>query len=458
MNRSRRLLLSLALAALVAAGCSGGDDTTDVASPDPDATTSTPDAADDEPDDLDDEGDVDDTTEPDDDPVELTASFRGVTEDVIRVGVVGVDFDRLAAAGVDFNSGDAAAVYTAALEAINARGGILGRQLEITTERYLPIGGVEADAVCSKFTEDLKVFVVVGAIRLDNVLCYTELHDTAVISINQQNQERLDRSTSPYVTVRGRNDTRTVAWVEAMVDAGVFEGETVGVLGAVDVDEELYEETVAALRAAGVDPVDGLVSGNDGDVTANSASIEIILERFRSEGVTVTVHASPVAVGLRTASEIGYQTTWLQNPAIGAGTLNTEGVDLSYVDGMLTLMPTPVGTVDQPAMADDPAVAECVASIEDNGDETVDFALGADAGNLNHAINACGIATILELAVTAAGPDLTNDSFAAALAGLGEFSMAGFPSASLGPDDTDAAGAGRLARFSAADGAWVFVN
>jgi len=452
MNRSRRLLTALTLAALIAAGCSSGDDTTETT--DPTTTTSAPDTTDTEPVDETEPTVTTATTE----PVELTASHTGVTEEVIRVGVVGIDFDRLAAIGVDFNSGDAVAVYTAALEAINDRGGILGRRLELTTERYLPVGSIEVDEICARLTEDLEVFVVVGAVRLDNVLCYTELNDTAVISINQQNQARIDRSTAPYVTVRGRNDTRTVAWVEAMVDAGVLEGETVGVLGAVDVDEELYEETVAALQAAGIDPVGGLVPANGGDVNANEADIQIILEKFRAEGVTLTVHASPTATGLSTASEIGYETTWLQNPAIGAGTLTTEGVDLSYVDGMLTLMPTPVGTVDQPAMADDPAVAACVASIEANGEETVNFALGADAGNLNHAINACGIATILELAFTAAGAELTNESLAAALVGLGEFSMAGFPSASLGPDDTDAAGAGQLARFSAADEAWEFVD
>ncbi|MDH4145954.1 MAG: hypothetical protein OEY23_12405, partial [Acidimicrobiia bacterium] len=338
------------------------------------------------------------------------------------------------------------------------RGGIHGRQLELTTETYLPVGSTESDQLCVKLTEDLEVFMVVGAIRLDQVLCYTELHDTAAITISQQNQERIDRSNAPYVSVRGRTDTRSIAWVDAMVEAGVFEGETVGVLGLADADEELYNETVAALRAVGIDPVDGLVAAHGGDVIANTAAAEIVLEKFRSEGVTLTVHASPIADGLEIAGSNGYETTWLQNPAIGAGSLTAGGVDLSYVDGMLSLMPTPVGTVDQPAMADDPAVAECVATIEDRTDETVDYALDAEEGNVNLAINACGAATILELALTAAGPVLTNESLATALAGLGEFSMAGFPSASLGPDDHAAADAGQLARFSATDEAWEFVD
>lgn len=457
MNRARHLLLALTLAALVAAGCSGSDDTADVVDPDP--AKSEPDAIEDEPDNEPAvEPDVDDEPEPDDDPVELTASFRGVTEDVIRVGVVAIDFDRLAEAGVQINTGDAGAVYTAALEAINDRGGIHGRQLEITTETYLPIGNTEADEACVRLTEDVEVFMVVGAIRLDQVLCYTETNDTAAITISQQNQQRIDRSTAPYVSVRGRTDTRSVEWVDAMAAAGVFDGETVGVLGLTDADEELFNETVAALRAAGIDPVEGLVGANGGDVVANQAAVEVILEKFRSEGVTVTVHASPTVGGLESAARVGYETTWLANPAIGANALTSGGVDLSYVDAMLSLLPTPVGTVDQPAMADDPAVAECVATIEGRTDELVDFALDAEVGNVNLAINACGAATILELALTAAGPDLTNESLAAALAGLGEFEMAGFPSASLGPDDHAAAGAGELARFSAADAAWQFVS
>jgi hypothetical protein len=229
MNRARRLLLALTLAALVASGCSSGDDTADVADP----PTSDPESSENEPDS---EDDTDGTAESDDGPVELTASFRGVTDDAIRVGVVAIDFDRLAAAGVEMNSGDAGAIYTAALEAINDRGGILGRELEITTETYLPAGNVEADEACVRLTEDLEVFMVVGAIRLDQVLCYTDAHETAAIAISQQNQERIDKSKAPYVTVRGRTDTRSIAWVDAMVDAGVFEGETVGVLGLVDAD------------------------------------------------------------------------------------------------------------------------------------------------------------------------------------------------------------------------------
>jgi hypothetical protein len=59
----------------------------------------------------------------------------------------------------------------------------------------------------------------------------------------------------------------------------------------------------------------------------------------------------------------------------------------------------------------------------------------------------CGWIKIFEMIATAAGPDLTQDSFAEAIAGLGEFSYPGAPFASFGPGKLYANDAIRLAVF-----------
>lgn len=60
----------------------------------------------------------------------LTASFRGVTETTIKVGVTVPDFDALHAAGIPNYQGDHGLAFQAFFDKINAEGGVLGRQIE----------------------------------------------------------------------------------------------------------------------------------------------------------------------------------------------------------------------------------------------------------------------------------------------------------------------------------------
>ena len=147
----------------------------------------------------------------------------------------------------------------------------------------------------------------------------------------------------------------------------------------------------------------------------------------------------------------------MQIPYLEPSALDAGGVGSAYLDGAISVAPNPIGTVGQAAMAEDPAVAACVETVEAGTDETIDFSLLPETENLLATVSACGMATILEFGLIGAGPELTNDSFATALAALGEFSLPGFSAAFLGPDDRAAAVDGVLVEFSAAEGAWTAV-
>ena len=150
-----RLRWTLLIVCLVTTACSSGDAASDPAIPD---------------------RTVDETeTAPDSDPVEdapaeLTASFRGVTPDVIRVGITAIDWDTLAELGVDFGSTNSLDLWEAALEDINTRGGVNGRMLEIYGREFLPLGGEQFDQACAQLTLDEEVFVVVGQALEDQIL------------------------------------------------------------------------------------------------------------------------------------------------------------------------------------------------------------------------------------------------------------------------------------------------
>ena len=61
--------------------------------------------------------------------VELTASYRGVTADSIKVGVVLFDLDAILELGVDVGYGDHTQHYQVVIDEMNAAGGILGRRI-----------------------------------------------------------------------------------------------------------------------------------------------------------------------------------------------------------------------------------------------------------------------------------------------------------------------------------------
>jgi len=391
-------------------------------------------------------------------PPELTASFRGVTAESIAVGVVAIDYVGLADFGIDLNRGDARAMFEAAVQAINERGGIHGRRLDIATEAYLPTSGVAADAACLRLTEDRESFIVVGEFRLDEALCYTERNNTAVVALSEQSQERIDRSVAPYVSVAGQIEADARVWVDTVVASGALDGKKVGVIGFASVDDALYHAVVASLQDAGIDAVAGLVDESANDINQSVASAEIVFERFGVEGVEVTINANVLAGPIGTAADRGYETTWMQIPYLSPAAFSGSEIDFDYVDGMISVTPTPVGTVDQPAVRDDPLMVECVEMLETRTDEVIDFALHPEVRNLFSAMDACALATVLELGLTAAGPELTNETLAAGFESLGEFPLAGYYSADLGPDDQGAINPSQLVRFSADEGVWVPVE
>ncbi|MEQ8840780.1 MAG: ABC transporter substrate-binding protein [Acidimicrobiales bacterium] len=390
---------------------------------------------------------------------ELTASFRGVTPEVIRVGITTVDWDTLAAAGVDFGRTNDLDLWQAALEDINSRGGIHGRQIEVHGREFLPLGSEQFDQACVELTEDEEVFVAIGQALEDQVLCFTEANDTAAVMVSGMTESLLTRSTAPYATLWASFETQAANMVALAEEEGVLDGATIGVVGSADVGVLEYQSIVDAFGDAGYDVVEGLIGANDTDLAETARDQAIVFERMREAGVDLTVSTTGVPLEIFNAQSEGYESEqWLLNVAMTPSALADAGVDLAYLDGALAIVNTPVGTTQQEAMADDPAVSACVDMLEAGSDHELSYALDAEANDLASALYACAITSILETALTAAGPDLTNDSFAAALGAIGPIDLAGYFGASLESDDLGAAKTLRMASFDSAAGGWELLD
>ena len=83
-----------------------------------------------------------------------TGPAPGVTDDTVKVGVTYVDTAALVASGLEYDLGDHEAVYTALFDAINADGGINGRQIEPVFAPIDPTSPAPAEEKCVELTED----------------------------------------------------------------------------------------------------------------------------------------------------------------------------------------------------------------------------------------------------------------------------------------------------------------
>lgn len=383
-----------------------------------------------------------------------TASFRGVTADTIRIGIAAFDWDRLAALGVTFGVSNNSDLMVAALDEINERGGIHGRMLEPYISEFLPVGSDESDAACLELTEDHEVFLVVGATLNEQILCFTELHETAAIVAGGLNDERLRRAKAPYAAVIAAQEVRAAEWVAQMEAAGLLEG-TLGVMGFVDVSESAYLAVVGALQDAGYDPVQGLIGGNSDDLAETARQQALVYERMKEAGVDRTISTTGVPLEIANALEAGYETDqWLLYTTMTGRGLTDAGVPLSYLDGAYSTNNSPTGTSAQPLLADDPDASACLDDLRARTDHPLPYDLDAEINNINTALIVCATSRILEAALTNAGQVLTNESLLAGIEAIGDIELAGYTNASLGPDDYGAVKGLTLIQFDADTGIW----
>ena len=144
------------------------------------------------------------------DAAESVGTGQGVTPSTIKLGLVQVDYElhqelrRLQPRG----SGADVQVF---VDDLNKHGGILGRKVEGVFRTFCPIGNAEALSACTSFTEDDKVFAVLGVFidqSGDAQLCIAKNHQTIEIIHNCRSRgstrHRKDCCSHPNITTERR--------------------------------------------------------------------------------------------------------------------------------------------------------------------------------------------------------------------------------------------------------------
>jgi hypothetical protein len=330
----------------------------------------------------------------------------GVTDDTIRLGITYVDLDAIREV-VDLDQGDYEATYQALIDDINDAGGIHGRTIEPVFAAVNPIGTAPAEEACLRLTEDDDVFAAIGFFQDDQVLCYLEGHETAVLG-GVATQARTERANAPWYSTEGSAESDAKA-IAAMADAGELDGR-VGVFGSVLSETQTNDVVLPQLEELGIEPVDtAILDAPQDDVTAQNQATSVIAERFRSEDIdTVLVVGSaalPIANGL---APLDYRPRLLFTSRIAVNAY-TSGIapDLSMFDGAV------LGAVDNEVF-DEPAMEECLATLEEAGISGITDPREAAPGDplpFVAASAACRNVTLFAAIAEAAGPDLTYGTF-----------------------------------------------
>ena len=392
-------------------------------------------------------------------PILLTDSFRGVTSETIRVGFTSIDFEKFNSTyGFNLtyaNYGPAVDTYVAH---VNATGGILGRMIEVVHGTFLPVGAATAEAVCVELAEDHQVFAVLngfsgpGAESVNE--CFGGLYDTILVG-GKPTPEQLERITATWISDdislgrRGRAFVNLLRETGRLADLGTFM-----LYGANGDYEATIADTREALEAAGADVALATYNPSTGDEAATLAHMEVLLERARAEGVSTVFFIGEAAYAQEVLFQLGDEFTvlilngdstnrWKTDPPLGieeAGTLLTNRSFTSSTD---------------PAMADCLAIIEAGLGLEVRSVELLEE---GEANYWSATQASCRLFELFRQIAIAAGPDLTNESFAAAAAQLGSFSISGQPYNSLGPDKFDARDTLSLAEWDHGLGFWRAIS
>lgn len=444
IRRLSRLVAVVVVVTLVAAAC-GDDDSADTSASTTTTTTTTTAAPDEGGETPAEEPAEESVEEP---PVELTASWRGVTEDTIRVGISMLDFKFL----VDNNLspsgwGDQQLVWQTFIDDLNARGGILGRSVEPVYTFYNPIGTAEAEAACLTMTEDNETFAVlagfVGPAEPANT-CITGAHETVLVG-GRANSERRAQSVAPWIETETTRERRLEVLVSLLEQTGRLEGRKIAVVGTQAAQVE-YDKAEDVLAGRGAEVV--LTAFNDatvGDIPAEDAVWGPLTQRIDASGADVVFALGGINSAIRNLRNAGIDVEiW----SLDNDSLRNLGDTVSpeQADGVISA----AGLSDQEAWEHE-TVRHCrdtFAATHPEIEVTDPQDTPREGERWFTPIMAyCRYLQTFEMIATAAGPDLTPDTFLAAAEAAGEFELPGQPFNSLGPGKYDANDTARLVVF-----------
>jgi len=224
---------------------------------------------------------------------------EGVTSSTIKLGLVQVDYSCIKDF-VDFNRGNQEETYKVFVDDLNAKGGILGRKVEPVYRDFCPVGNAQALSTCTSFTEDDKVFAVVGVFidqSGDAQLCIAKNHQTVEI-IHNVSQAWIDQAPKGLLlTPNITTDRRLSVILDLLARDKTLKGKKVAVLTQQDSKSRVDQLVTPALKKMKVKQgTTGVLTITGTDTTAAQSQLDSFIEKWKGEGVDTFVLVGQVVV------------------------------------------------------------------------------------------------------------------------------------------------------------------
>ena len=422
-----------------------------------DAATQQDEASDDQAADADDAPGDDDAVaeepEPAPEPVVLTASYRGVTEDTITIGVAHIDWEMITEQfGLERDFVPASAMYSSWVAALNEAGGIDGRTVELILKPFLPVGTGPSEQLCLELMEDEEVFLAIGQLLDNNPLCFTEEYAHPYVGHFGETPEIRDRSNGLFFAVQMAEIPQRVEAARLLAEDGEFDGRRVALVWQDPLDATFAEAVRPVLEAGGAEIVAEIETG----LMIGNAQVDLprwttAFERAAAEGADLIVSVGDYAIA------VAVDLVGTDLPVILISEALSHGEVLFQVpvsdDARSHVRGAGMWRATLEGLLEDPAVQQCIDEIHQFSDVTVDVSVH---GEVDDAITHCQVFRLAVAILDASGPELTPESVIAGGEGIGNISLPGQPDGFLGQDRHSA---GRtVARYVYDAGAGIYVQ
>jgi ABC-type branched-subunit amino acid transport system substrate-binding protein len=388
------------------------------------------------------------------------ASTTGITDDTIRIGVIGADFGALSQAGLAPELGDQPKILQSVVDQVNADGGIGGREIEMRLTLVDGTAGAEAgQAACLDMTQDFEAFAVVltPAIGRDVARCTAVTNETLTLGATGFDEALYEEAEGRLFTAGSdtsmSTDRQAAGWAQLLDAEGLLDGRTIGVVTA-----EQSPEFVAAAEDALIPTLEDLgheVAVNvtlpcpAGDVDCDQQ--EAAVQQMKDAGVDFVFMGAANLTGptfVQAAENLDFHPQWAAN-----GNQVTDTVS-QFFASVQDAWDGTVGTSTVFALPEDltDEAHACNDTVTERSGER--YEPGSDA--FGFAAVTCLVVQLLDRAGDGIEPaDLDQATMIAAIEGLGEVPLNAGPPGTLSADKHDAGDYLFLSDFRAADGEFV---